>query len=126
MEGLLAQGMVHGKTYKSSQTGKYLRPDEVMEEGDMLTEIATGHAVETFHEKMSKSKHNGVEPREVMREWGADTIRLFIMFKAPATQILEWDTSAIQGQPNPYTDPNTKSHAIFILEWGRSHDVRST
>jgi len=61
-------------------------------------EIATGEKVEVFHEKMSKSKHNGVEPRAVMREWGADTIRLFILFKAPATQVLEWDTQAIQGQ----------------------------
>ena len=42
---------------------------------------------EICHEKMSKSKYNGVEPREVMREWGADTIRLFMLFKAPATQV---------------------------------------
>ena len=45
-------------------------------------------------EKMSKSKNNGVDPQEIIEQYGADTVRLYTLFTAPADQTLEWSDSA--------------------------------
>ena len=58
----------------------------------------TGEHLSVTFEKMSKSKYNGVDPHKVVSQFGADTTRLFILFKAPPQNALEWDDSAIQGQ----------------------------
>ena len=47
--------------------------------------------------KMSKSKGNVVDPREIIEQFGADTARLFILFAAPPTRELEWNDSAVEG-----------------------------
>ena len=47
--------------------------------------------------KMSKSKGNTVDPDELIKKYGADTARLFIMFAAPAEQSLEWSNQGIEG-----------------------------
>ncbi len=46
---------------------------------------------------MSKSKGNVVDPNEVIRNYGADTCRVFILFAAPPTQQLEWSDKQIEG-----------------------------
>ncbi|XBC41137.1 MAG: leucine--tRNA ligase [Buchnera aphidicola (Nurudea yanoniella)] len=53
-----------------------------------------------FHEgmiKMSKSKKNGIEPEIMINKYGADTVRLFIMFAAPTESSLEWKESGVKG-----------------------------
>ncbi|WP_265583342.1 class I tRNA ligase family protein [Synechocystis salina] len=47
---------------------------------------------------MSKSKFNGVDPQEVLAKYGADTARMFILFKAPPEKDLEWDDADVEGQ----------------------------
>ncbi|QIQ42015.1 MAG: leucine--tRNA ligase [Buchnera aphidicola (Microlophium carnosum)] len=47
--------------------------------------------------KMSKSKNNGIEPELIIQRYGADTIRLFIMFAAPVESSLEWKESGVKG-----------------------------
>jgi leucyl-tRNA synthetase len=47
--------------------------------------------------KMSKSKNNGIDPQEVIDLYGADTVRLFIMFTSPPEQTLEWSDSGVEG-----------------------------
>ncbi len=47
--------------------------------------------------KMSKSKGNTVDPDEIIKKYGADTARLFILFAAPPQKELEWNDSAVEG-----------------------------
>ena len=46
---------------------------------------------------MAKSKNNGVDPQVMIDQYGADTVRLFIMFAAPPEQSLEWSDSGVEG-----------------------------
>ena len=54
--------------------------------------------VNTSYEKMSKSKSNGLQPQGLIEEFGADTMRLYMLFKAPPSKVLEWDHQGIIGQ----------------------------
>lgn len=96
---LLTQGMVHGRTLKLAESGRFLMAEEVEETPSGPQLIADRHKkISVSFEKMSKSKHNGVDPEDVIGKFGADTTRLFMLFKAPPQGVLEWDTLGIQGQ----------------------------
>ncbi len=94
---LLTQGMVQGITYKNPHSGKYIAPADVADPTDPRDPV-TGEVLETFYEKMSKSKYNGVDPAVVIDKYGADTARMFILFKAPPEKDLEWDDADVEGQ----------------------------
>ncbi|AYH47324.1 leucine--tRNA ligase [Dickeya fangzhongdai] len=47
--------------------------------------------------KMSKSKNNGIDPQVMVERYGADTVRLFMMFASPAEMTLEWQESGVEG-----------------------------
>ncbi|KAJ1797433.1 Leucyl-tRNA synthetase, mitochondrial [Coemansia sp. RSA 2399] len=97
---LLTQGMVHGLTYKDPGSGRFLRPDEVEvgKGGPSAARIvATGETPVVAYEKMSKSKHNGVDPTETVDKYGADATRLHMLYLAPPRDVLEWDTQSIVG-----------------------------
>lgn len=53
--------------------------------------MKTQEQLEVTWEKMSKSKHNGVDPEEVVEQYGIDTIRLYILFAAPPEKDILWD-----------------------------------
>ena len=94
---LLTQGMVQGITYKNPHSGKYIAPADVSDPNDPR-DPNTGEVLEVFFEKMSKSKYNGVDPAAVIDRYGADTARMFILFKAPPEKDLEWDDADVEGQ----------------------------
>jgi leucyl-tRNA synthetase len=94
---LLTQGMVQGKTYKNPITGKYFIPQDIKDFSNPV-DPETGDALEVVYEKMSKSKYNGVAPGEVIDKYGADTARMFTLFKAPPNKDLEWEDSDVEGQ----------------------------
>ena len=96
-ERLLTQGMVQGVTYRNPETGKYIAPSEVTDP-DNPRDPATGAPLDVLFEKMSKSKYNGVDPAAVIDRYGADTARMFILFKAPPEKDLEWDDADVEGQ----------------------------
>ena len=93
---LLTQGMVQNVAYKNPTTGKYIPLTEVDAEDPKDPE--TGEKLNVFYEKMSKSKYNGVDPQQVLGKYGADTARMFILFKAPPEKDLEWDDADVEGQ----------------------------
>ena len=101
---LLAQGMVlAGTYYREHDDGSktYYFPHEVCVDGDTATLIADGKPVVICKiEKMSKSKNNGVDPAEIISQYGADTVRLYTLFTAPADQTLEWSDSGLKGPHN--------------------------
>lgn len=97
-QSLLTQGMVHGRTLVSSSTGKWLTPGEVSHDSNNVEiETATGEPVTVLYAKMSKSKYNGVDPADIIAKYGADTARVFMLFKAPPSAVLTWDSDSIQG-----------------------------
>jgi leucyl-tRNA synthetase len=93
---LLTQGMVQGLTYKNPKTNKYIPATEINPEDPK--DPQTGEHLEVFYEKMSKSKYNGVNPEDVIAQYGVDTARMFAMFKAPPEKDLEWDDADVEGQ----------------------------
>lgn len=96
-KALLCQGMVIGNSYQKAD-GTYLYPSQIELKDGKAFEKATGHAVTILPmEKISKSKNNGDSPDELLARYGADTLRLFILFTAPPERDLEWSEAAIEG-----------------------------
>ncbi len=94
---LLTQGMVQAITFKNPKNNKYFSKDQIKDINDPKDPIS-GENIEIIYEKMSKSKYNGVDPSLVIDKYGADTARMFILFKAPPEKDLEWDDSDVEGQ----------------------------
>ncbi|KAK4104846.1 leucyl-tRNA synthetase [Parathielavia hyrcaniae] len=95
---LITQGMVHGRTYVDPSTGRFLKPDEVdLTDPSSPKVVATGETATVTYEKMSKSKHNGVDPTGVIAQHGADATRAHMLFQAPVSEILDWDGDKIVG-----------------------------
>jgi len=92
---LLTQGMVQGLTYRDA-TGACVPSAQVNPEDPRNP--TTGEPLRVAYETMSKSKYNGVAPQEVITHYGADTARMFILFKAPPEKELEWATTDVEGQ----------------------------
>ncbi|CCN35891.1 leucyl-tRNA synthetase [Vibrio nigripulchritudo SO65] len=106
-ERLLCQGMVLADTYyrKDEKGGDiWIAPTDVQTETD-----DKGRIIKAWHKedgepvfsagmsKMSKSKNNGIDPQTVIQQYGADTVRLFMMFTAPPEQTLEWSDAGVEG-----------------------------
>ncbi|TYA46709.1 leucine--tRNA ligase [Aggregatibacter actinomycetemcomitans] len=103
---LLCQGMVLADAfYYTSPTNEriWVSPTKVTLERDDKGRIVKatddeGHElVHAGMTKMSKSKNNGIDPQEMVEKYGADTVRLFMMFASPAEMTLEWQESGVEG-----------------------------
>jgi len=90
---LLTQGMVCKETTRCPDHG-YLYPEEVREGRCIhcLAEVIVGKT-----EKMSKSLKNVVDPDYLVRQYGADTARMFCLFAAPPEKDLEWSDQGVEG-----------------------------
>lgn len=96
-KGLLTQGMVCHETYKDKD-GRWLNPDNVRKDGDKFVHVETGEEVAVGRvEKMSKSKHNTVDPAGIIEKYGADTARLFMLSDSPPERDLEWTDAGVEG-----------------------------
>ena len=103
---LLCQGMVLADAfYYTSPTNEriWVSPTQVSLERDekgriiKATDPEGRELVHSGMTKMSKSKNNGIDPQEMVEKYGADTVRLFMMFASPAEMTLEWQESGVEG-----------------------------
>ncbi|MDR8522811.1 leucine--tRNA ligase [Shewanella fidelis] len=122
---LLTQGMVLADAYYyTNEKGAriWVAPNDVT----VLETDAKGRTVKAVdsegHElvytgmsKMSKSKNNGIDPQEMVDKYGADTVRLFMMFAAPPELTLEWQESSVEG-----------AHRFIKRLWKTAHDHIAT
>ena len=76
---------------------KLLRDEGLVEGNEPFKRLLTQGMVLNDGAKMSKSLGNTVDPEEMIQNYGADTVRLFMMFTAPPEQSLEWSDKAING-----------------------------
>lgn len=106
-KNLLTQGMVLAEAFSyTTENGakEWVNPLDVTVERDEKGRVTGAKRTEDGLEltaagmsKMSKSKNNGVDPQEAIKQYGADTVRLYTMFAAPPEQTLEWSDSGVQG-----------------------------
>ncbi|WP_282167290.1 leucine--tRNA ligase [Shewanella japonica] len=118
---LLTQGMVLADAYYyTNEKGArvWVSPADVtVQETDDKGRVVKavdkeGHElVYTGMSKMSKSKNNGIDPQEMVDKYGADTVRLFMMFAAPPELTLEWQESSVEG-----------AHRFIKRLWKTAHD----
>ncbi|MDB9978712.1 leucine--tRNA ligase [Candidatus Pelagibacter sp.] len=91
-EGLFTQGMVCHETYKD-QNNEWLSPEEVsskdgkkfFQNNDSSKRVIVGPT-----ESMSKSKKNTIDPESIIRNYGADSVRLFILSDSPPEKDVQW------------------------------------
>ena len=106
-QNLLTQGMVLNDIYsRTTSDGRiqYFNPADV----DVAVDAKGARLASTLKadgqpvhwegmRTMSKSKNNGVDPQKLVGEYGADSVRLFMMFKAPPEDTLEWSDEGVEG-----------------------------
>jgi len=94
---MFTHGLIQGESLKvvNDHMSRYVNAETL----EQL--IAQGKAkpedVSRRIEKMSKSKHNGADPTELVRKFGADTVRMYVLFLGPAEQDSVWDPNGILG-----------------------------
>jgi leucyl-tRNA synthetase len=104
---LLTQGMVLNHIYSRRTAAggiEYFWPHEVTDQHDAHGKV-TGAVLKSDGSAvnydgigtMSKSKNNGVDPQQLIDQYGADTARLFVMFASPPEQTLEWNDAGVEG-----------------------------
>ena len=95
--GLLTQGMVLHATFKDSD-GKWVYPDEIIEKDGKMVHSTSGKLVTKGKvEKMSKSKKNVIDLESLMKNYGADTARMFVLSDSPPEKDLEWSSAGVDG-----------------------------
>jgi leucyl-tRNA synthetase len=76
---------------------RVMRDEGLTKDSEPFTNLLTQGMVLKDGAKMSKNKGNTVDPQELIAKYGADTVRLFMMFAAPPEQSLEWSDDGVQG-----------------------------
>ena len=96
-DGMMTQGMVCHQTFRADD-GQWLFPTEVTKTDDRWVSEDSGKEVTAGRiEKMSKSKRNVIDPEIIIKEFGADTARLFMMSDSPPERDMEWTNSGVEG-----------------------------
>ena len=95
--GLFTQGMVCHETYKDAD-GKWVQADEIEKRDGKAFQRDTGAEITIgASEKMSKSKKNVIAPETIIADYGADTIRWFMLSDTPPERDIEWTDAGAEG-----------------------------
>ncbi len=96
-ESLFTQGMVCHNTYQNKDKA-WVFPDDVEKKGSEFYQISTGEKViEGQIESMSKSKKNVIDPQSIIKTYGADSARWFMLSDSPPEKDINWSESGING-----------------------------
>jgi len=95
-KGLFTQGMVCHETYKDSNNN-WLSPDEIIDiNGKKFLKVDPSQKVIIGNsESMSKSKKNTIDPEMIIKDYGADAVRLFIISDSPPEKDVQWSQEGI-------------------------------
>ena len=91
---LFTQGMVCHTSYRCPEHG-WLYPEDVASDDSKCPQCGKSLYVSSF--KMSKSKRNVVDPKDIVEHYGADTERLYTMFMGPPDRDIDWTDDGIRG-----------------------------
>ncbi len=93
---LFNQGMILGTSYRDSR-GALVATDKVEKREGSYFNIETGEELEQAPAKMSKSLKNVVNPDDVVKRYGADTLRVYEMFMGPLDASIPWSEEGLEG-----------------------------
>ena len=97
-EGLFTQGMVYHETYKD-KNNNWLSPSEVFSEDSKnfyKKNKPNEKVIVGPSESMSKSKRNTIEPENIIKDYGADSVRLFILSDSPPEKDIQWSNQSMK------------------------------
>ncbi|WP_343154677.1 leucine--tRNA ligase [Buchnera aphidicola (Pseudoregma panicola)] len=106
VKSLICQGMVLSETFYKISNGKkiWVSKDKIKiikNKKGKIKKIINKVDKKKIHylgmTKMSKSKNNGIEPKNIIKKYGSDSLRLFITFSAPVENSIEWKSEGING-----------------------------
>ena len=96
-QGLVNQGTILAESYQDD-AGKYYYPHEVEHnDGKSVVAKANGTPLNVQIEKMSKSRFNVINSDDVIDKYGADAIRLYLLFIGPVTASTPWQDAGVEG-----------------------------
>jgi len=95
-ENLFTQGMVCHPTFKTEK-GKWVFPKEVIEKEGSYFLDNKEKVLKGDSQAMSKSKKNTVDPDDIIKIYGADAVRWFILSDSPPDRDIQWSDNGIQG-----------------------------
>ena len=95
-ENLFTQGMVCHPTFKT-KTGKWVFPKDVIEKNNSFLLKNNEEVVKGDSQAMSKSKKNIIDPDDIIKLYGSDAVRWFILSDSPPDRDIQWSDSGIQG-----------------------------
>lgn len=93
---LYNQGLVTADAFKD-KTGRIVAVDEAEYRAGKYWLKTSADELQVFNTKMSKSLLNVVVPDDIIREYGVDTFRIYMMFMGPLEQNKKWDIKGIKG-----------------------------
>ncbi len=95
-ENLFTQGMVCHPTFKTKE-GKWIFPKDVIEENGSFFLKNKEAVLKGDSQAMSKSKKNIIDPDDIIKIYGSDSVRWFILSDSPPDRDIQWSDSGIQG-----------------------------
>ena len=97
---LFTQGMITHKTYRTINKEWVMPIDIALVDGNLIHQKTKEKIIEGPIEKMSKSKKNVIEPKEILDSYGIDATRIFMISDSPPDRELEWTDEGIQSSKN--------------------------
>ena len=113
-KGLFTQGMVCHETYKDNN-GKWLSPNEIEknDKGNFVKNLDKTNVLVGPSESMSKSKKNVIDPESMIKSYGADSVRWFILSDSPPEKDVQWSSQGVNAAYKFLQKLYNLNHAII-------------